>query len=405
MTPTAPDRRTRQDRCPGVLALHEAADGRLARVRVPGGRLAPAALRVLADVSEELGNALVDLTARANLQLRGLAPDAAAALVPRLAAAGLLPSASHDRVRNVLASPLAGRAPESLDEVDAVVALLDAQVVDSHRLRDLPGRFCFLVDDGSGASREIGPDVIVAARGGGRFGVLLDGRPIEFEGDAATAVAVAVGAAEAFVALRGDAWRLSETPGGAARVAATLGLSLAPVTRAARTRGYGPGVVTQRDGRAALTALAPLGQLSPALLRALAATDHEVRLSTRRTVTLVDVPPSEAAATREALGAAGLVLDAASGWVGLTACAGTGACTRALADVRAAAAERAAVRTATGHVEHWAACERRCGELPGTPVAVTAQAAGDVEVRYDARITRVRSLERAARLLVAEGAR
>lgn len=405
VTSTAPDERTRQDRCPGVLALHEAADGWLARVRVPGGRLEPAALRVLADVSEELGNALVDLTARANLQLRGLAPDAAAALVPRLAAAGLVPSAAHDRVRNVLASPLAGRPPEALDEVDHVVALLDAQVVDSHRLRDLPGRFCFLVDDGSGAGREIGPDVIVAARGGGRFGVLLDGRRIEFEGDAASAVAVAVGAAEAFVALRGDAWRLSETPGGAAKVAAALALSLAPVTRAARTRAYGPGVVTQRDGRMALTALAPLGQLSPTLLRALAAIGDEVRLSTRRTVTLVDVPPAEAEARCAALVAAGLVLDAASGWVGLTACAGTAGCRRALADVRSAAARRAAVRVASDRVEHWAACERRCGEVPGSPVAVTVQAGGDVEVRQDSRAARVPSLERAATLLVAEAAR
>ncbi|HEV2785426.1 MAG TPA: hypothetical protein VGV67_03480, partial [Solirubrobacteraceae bacterium] len=244
MTSTAPDERTRQDRFTGVLALHEAADGWLARVRVPAGRLSPAALLALADLSEELGNALVDLTARANLQLRGLAPDAAAALAPRLAAVGLLPSTSHDLVRKVLASPLAGRAPEALDDVDDVVALLDAQVVDSHRLRGLPGRFCFLVDDGSGAGRELGPDVTVAACGDGRFGVLLDGRPIEFEADATSAVAVAVGAAEAFVALRGDAWRLSETPGGAAKVATTLGLSLAAVSRAVRTRGYGPGILT-----------------------------------------------------------------------------------------------------------------------------------------------------------------
>lgn len=404
MTSTAPDERTRQDRCPGVLALHEAADGWLARVRVPGGRLPSAALRALAAISEELGNGLVDLTARANLQLRGLAPDAAAALVPRLQAAELLPSTAHDRVRNILASPLAGRAPDALDAVDDVVVLLDAQVVASHRLRDLPGRFCFLVDDGSGAGREAGADVTVAARGDGRFGVLLDGRPIEFEGDAATAVAVAVGAAEAFVALRGDAWRLSETPGGPEKVAATLGLSLARVTRAARTRAYAPGVSVQRDGRLALTALAPLGQLWPDLLRALAAVAGEVRLSSRRTVTLVDVEPAGAAATEQALSDAGLVLDSASGWVGLTACAGTAGCPKALDDVRAAATARAAVRAATDHVEHWAACERRCGEVPGTPVAVVVRAQGDVEVRHDARTSHVVSLERAA-VLLAEGAR
>ncbi|MBW3652838.1 MAG: precorrin-3B synthase [Actinobacteria bacterium] len=399
MTSTAPDQRTRQDRCPGILVLHEAADGWLARVRVPGGRLASVALLALAALSEELGNGLVDLTARANVQLRGLAPNAADVLAPRLEVAGLLPSQAHDRVRNVLASPLAGRAPDALDDVDDVVTLLDAQVIDGHRLRDLPRRFCFLVDDGSGAGREVGPDVTIAARGGGRFGVALDGRPVEFEGDARTAVGVAVGAAEAFVALRGDAWRLSETPGGPAKIAAILGMTLAPVTRAARTRGFGPGLIEQRDGRFALTALAPLGQLWPSLLRVLAATGGDVRVSTRRTVTLVDLEPGAVGTTREVLAAAELVMDPASGWVGLTACAGTAGCRRALGDVRAAATLRAQVRAATDPPEHWAACERRCGEISGTPVAVAVRDAGDVEVRFDARTSHVPSLQAASRVL------
>jgi len=388
-----------------VLALHEAADGWLARVRVPGGRLAADALVALAALSEELGNGLVDLTSRANVQLRGLAPDAATALAPRLHAVGLLPSAAHDRARNVLASPLAGRAPGALDDVDDVVALLDAEVSGTRLLSELPGRFCFLVDDGTGAGREIRPDVTVLARGGGRFGVALDGRCLDFDGDGAAAVGVALRAAGAFVMARGDAWRLSETPGGAAAVAAAITIALAPVTRAARTRAYGPGVVQQRDGAIALTAHAPLGQLWPSLLRVLATLGDDVRLSTRRTVTLVDLDPAATDATGATLAGAGLVLDDASGWVGLTACAGTAGCPRALADVRAAAALRARVRAPTDPAEHWAACERRCGEVPGTPVSVTVRDAGDVELRYDARTALVSSLGGAADRLRAEAAR
>ena len=405
MTARTDHQRDRADRCPGVLALHEAADGWLARVRVPGGRLSAQALLTLAALAEEHGNGLVDLTSRANLQLRGLAADVGAALAPRLEAVGLLPSAAHDRVRNVLASPIAGRAPDALDDVDDIVGLLDRRVMSSHRLRDLPGRFCFLVDDGSGAGRELGPDVTIVARGGGRFGVSLDGRPIELEADGDTAVTVAVAAAEAFVALRGDAWRLSETPGGAAKVAATLGLGLAHVTRASRTPNLGPGVVEQRDGRMALTALAPLGQLWPSLLRALAAVSDDVRLSARRTVTLVDLEPEAVDATRDALARAELVLDGSSGWVGLTACAGTAGCPRALGDVRAAATRRAQVRSASDPPEHWAACERRCGEVQGTPVTVAVRGAGDVELLSDARTSYVSSLHRAADQLLAEAAR
>ena len=196
-----------------MLSPHEAADGWLARVRVPGGRLDAAALLELAAVSEELGNGLVDLTARANLQLRGLSdePAAVAELAARLGAAGLLPSAAHDRVRNILASPLAGRAPGALDGVDHVVGLLDDAILGGRALSELPGRFCFLVDDGTGAGREVAPDVIVFARGGGLFGVALDRRPLEYTGDAAAAVGVAACAAEAFMAARAG------TPGGSPR--------------------------------------------------------------------------------------------------------------------------------------------------------------------------------------------
>jgi sulfite reductase beta subunit-like hemoprotein len=205
----------------------------------------------------------------------------------------------------------------------------------------------------------------------------------------------------------GDAWRLSETPGGARTIAAALGLALEPAARAVRTRTFGPGAVSQRDGRIALTALAPLGQLWPALLRELARLSPPgVRLSARRTVTLVDLDATAAAATRAALIDAQLVLDGASGWVGLSACAGTGACPRALADVRAAASERAPARTARDPAEHWSACERRCGELASTPVTVAASALEPgIEVRCHGDTWHVPTLEHAAARLTAEAPR
>ena len=92
MTPQAPDERARQHRRAEMLTLHNAADGRLARVRVPGGRLTPAALLILAAAAEELGNGLLDITARANLAVRGLrdGEDVGDELAARLRAADLL---------------------------------------------------------------------------------------------------------------------------------------------------------------------------------------------------------------------------------------------------------------------------------------------------------------------------
>ncbi|GFG68273.1 hypothetical protein MKUB_57630 [Mycobacterium kubicae] len=43
------------DACPGALQVHQAADGALVRVRVPGGMITAAQLATLAKVSTELG--------------------------------------------------------------------------------------------------------------------------------------------------------------------------------------------------------------------------------------------------------------------------------------------------------------------------------------------------------------
>ncbi|ROO88770.1 precorrin-3B synthase [Actinocorallia herbida] len=99
-------RRDRPDACPGALRPHTAADGALARVRLPGGIATSAQVRALAEAAGELGSGELELTSRANVQVRGVDPDRVPELAARLAAAGLLPSPTHERVRNILASPL-----------------------------------------------------------------------------------------------------------------------------------------------------------------------------------------------------------------------------------------------------------------------------------------------------------
>jgi len=102
--------RTEADRCPGSLVLHRAQDGWLARVRIPGGRVTADQLVALSR-GASIGNGLVELTSRANVQLRGFGAGAGDQLAGIVSEAGLLPSAAHDRARNVIASPVAGRHP------------------------------------------------------------------------------------------------------------------------------------------------------------------------------------------------------------------------------------------------------------------------------------------------------
>jgi precorrin-3B synthase len=327
-----------RDRCPGVLRLHEAADGMLARIRVPGGRLDARGLIGLAEAAA-LGNGLVELTSRASIQVRGLAGPEPCASV--LTAAGLLPSVTHDRVRNIVASPVAGRHPESIAETDDLVAELDQRLCADPALATLSGRFLFALDDGAGLVGRSADATLVAASDN-RF--VVDG--IEF--DRREAIGALLRHARATL----DANAVAPAPWPAGGPARTLEL----------------GALRQRDGRVALTGMPRLARVDGFIMRALASLSDDVRLSAERTLTLVDIDPAAAPALLHQLEGLGLITDSASGWVGLTACAGKGACANARFDVRGAASQRAAGRSAAAPAEHWAGCERNCGRPPGAVV-------------------------------------
>jgi sulfite reductase beta subunit-like hemoprotein len=372
------------DRCPGVLRLHRAGDGLLARVRLPGGRLSSARIGAIGNVAA-LGNGLVELTSRANVQVRGLQDAATEAATDLLWAAGLLPSPAHDRVRNVLASPLGGRHPSSIAATDDLVDDFDRGLCADPALAALPGRFLFAVDDASGTVDARQADIALCAEYGAdgpAFRLLLAGRPTDLTAASAGAAELALRAARAFLAVADESggdgiWRLSDLPDGALRVAALLGGRSWSSGAPGPAGGSPPlGRLTQADGRAAVTVLPPLARLDLATLRRLEtllrAGSDDARVSQRRTLTFVDVAPADVAELLEALAALGFVASERSGWWGLSACAGTGACRRARADVRAAATVRAGVRSAGAPAEHWSACERGCGRPPGVPVAVAA---------------------------------
>lgn len=376
------------DACPGVLRLHCAADGYLARVRLPGGRLDARAIEALAETAS-LGSDIVELTSRAGLQVRGLAHDGAEMLAGVLARGGLLPSVAHDRVRNILAAPLAGREPGALADIDPIVEELDRALCAEASLAELSARFLFAIDDGTGGLEPLRADIeLVAERD--RFRLRLDGLATSLLVAPACAPDAALRVARAFLTLRAEgadgAWRVRELPGGAPRLAEHLDLDLIdrPVAPAA-CGGRGLGLRLQRDGLLAAAVLPPLARLGRAQLAGLAeiasTLDTSVRISPWRTLTFVDVPVSAAVGLLDDLQNMGLVVSDASGWAGLSACAGLGACARARTDVRAAAARRATARTQHSPTEHWSGCERRCGEPADAGVRVVAHEHGLVVTR------------------------
>lgn len=385
--PSFPLTRPGDDRCPGVLAMHEAQDGLLARIRLPGGRITADQLDAVAVLASE-GNGLVEITSRANLQVRGLAAGSGPTAERLLRTAGLLPSATHERVRNVLASPFAGRHPLALATTDGLVDELDRGICADPILGGLPGKFLFGVDDGSGALADQLLDVALVAEVSAvgtpvpNFRLVVGGVQTSVQAGPSEAVATALDAARAFLAIRVEtgsrAWRMRELPGGAQAVVERLGAAVDLSGTPGERRGavVVPGICAQRDGRFAVTALAPLGQVGRAALSALAAVIREygndARISPWHTVTVLDVSERDARSLTRKLELLGLVVSPKSGWWGLSTCAGLGACARARADVRSAAKRRAAVRTANAQAEHWSACERRCGEPRSALVNVVA---------------------------------
>ncbi len=377
--------RDRVDACPGALQTHAAADGGLARVRVPGGLLSADQLRVLATAARDLGDGALELTSRGSLQLRGLPVGAEVELGGRLAAAGLLPSATHERVRNVLASTLSGRTAGGVLDVTPWVAALDAGLCADPALADLPGRYLATLDDGRGDVAGLGGDVGLLALDGGTVALTLAGADSGLRAAPAGAVTLALAATRAFLAERtaqaSSAWRLAELDDGPARVAARLTTTAPPAEALSpagvpRARATPAGVVPQRDGRTALVAVVPLGRLTADQADLLADTATAgLQVTPGRAVAVPDLPYASAAAV---LTAAGLVLDPDSPWLLVTACAGRPGCAKSLADVRADATRAVATGAlpAGGARQHWAGCGRRCGRPRGEVVDVVATGAG-----------------------------
>ncbi|WP_267242150.1 nitrite reductase [Streptomyces sp. PR69] len=464
-----PPPRDGADACPGALRLHSANDGALARVRIPAGLLTAAQADVLASAAERLGDARLDLTSRGNVQLRGLEPACGGELARLLDRAGLLPAPRHERVRNIVASPLSGLDGQGADDVLPWVRELDALLCASETATALSGRFLFACDDGRGDMTALDADVTIlasnaagqppacacpapraataghdaasahtataqrllgtpdaptpqearhaavppgpsgASSGGGPAaaptvgggsagadapaqGVAHRSRPdavsalLRIAGDsgayrisARRAARAALVVAEAFVELAGgQAWRVRELPagkslppGGLVPLLAGHGIEARYESDAPAPEGPAPvpGPVSGPNGRTALSVAAPLGRLTAAQWRQLAAVAREdgdgtLRLTPWRGIVLPGLTPAAAPARLAALADAGLIVAPDDPRTGVSACTGRPGCAKSLADVRADAA--AATASGGGGLPvHLSGCERRCGHPRG----------------------------------------
>ena len=139
--------RDRPDGCPGARRVHVAADGAIGRLRFPGGSLPAPGFAVLADLAESFGDGDIHFTSRGNVQIRGIRD--VSGFADAAEEAGMLPHPAHDRVRNILQSPMTGRVG-GLDDVSELVHAFDDALCADESLASLPGRTLFAIDDGRG---------------------------------------------------------------------------------------------------------------------------------------------------------------------------------------------------------------------------------------------------------------
>lgn len=363
--------RTRDtDACPGALQTHRAADGDLARVRLPAGMLTAEQMEAIATAALDLAAPALELTSRGNVQIRGIRD--VAELGRRLTEAGLLPSPDREKIRNIVASPLSGRQGGLLD-VRAMVHALDDALQQDPTLTELPGRFLFGIDDGRGDIAGLGADVAACAVDGDTVALVLSGTDTGVRVLAGDAVETLLAVARRFVSVRGKAWRIKEltTP---EVVVDGFGATAPPGrTWPAHTRPP-VGWLTQDDGRITLGAAVPLGVLDGELARYLAAVQAPLVITPWRSVLIADLDDGVADAALRVLAPLGFVLDEASPWLSVSACTGRPGCAHALADVRADAAaaltESAALDDAAPRHRHFVGCDRACGSPPDADVLI-----------------------------------
>jgi precorrin-3B synthase len=211
--------------CPSLFEPMASGDGLLVRVKPRAGGMDAPTLRGVAEAAARFGNGMVNLTGRANLQMRGLSertlPEFTAGLLA-LGAADADPAA--ERRRNLVTSPLAGDDPEVAAATLGVARALEAGLagspgsgsgdpdaarasrgagVEPVSLDGLPGKFGFVVDGGGGCDLgSVRGDVVVRCAGA-TCTVRIDGGGEGVAVGSGQAAALALSLARAFLALAG----------------------------------------------------------------------------------------------------------------------------------------------------------------------------------------------------------
>jgi precorrin-3B synthase len=260
-------------------------DGLIVRVRPQSTTLGLDELAVLADAAGLFGNGHIDLTRRANLQIRGVSEATLPQLHEVIARLGLLDdSPDGEAVRNVMINPLAGIDPAEVLDVRSIGGELARLLASEESLWALPTKFGFIVDGGGIldlaeqrgdvrlAAIADGPDSAVAVGLETRIGVEWLG---SISPGAAAAAAIEAGFAFIGVASREKRQRMRDlSDEGLASIRSAIGPRLDALRQNPRNADAPSikraGLIELGAGRLAVGIAAPFGRVEADQFRVLA---------------------------------------------------------------------------------------------------------------------------------------
>ncbi|NSL72707.1 precorrin-3B synthase [Hyphomicrobium sulfonivorans] len=338
--------------CPSSYRPMETGDGLLLRLPARVGGFRADDMAAIADIAERYGNGLIDMTRRANIQLRGVTAESLEHAQRDLRDAGLIPADASAVTPSIMVGPLTGCGAGDLLDADTLHERLLVALSGAPELHALPAKFSFNIDGGGevaaldGERADIHLRAVVGTSGASvAVGLDTPGAIAWFgpaEIDAAPAVAVALAAG--FLAHRQhDQRRMRDLPATSiAKLADACGLT--PLVLPLRSISR-PQLGVMSDGRGRVIAAgvaAPFGRLSAAMLRRLASCATEAGVASLRVSpwrSLFGKVAHPAAGARFVAGAteAGFICDGNDPLLAIDACPGAPQCSSATVDTHAVA--------------------------------------------------------------------
>jgi precorrin-3B synthase len=383
--------------CPGILHAVPAKDGLLIRIRVPGGLIEANQLMTIAELSGDFADGTVEITSRANIQLRAIRHRNLEPLVERISLAGLLPSPQHDRVRNIVTSPMAGLDAAEVIDPRPLIRQLDQRLREESVFAGLHPKFSFAIYGGARRFSRDTEDLSLEAvhfNASPYLRLSIGGVASRFVVTCGDAVDGLLEAARMCIRLANEfglpvrSRRVLETPRAMARFIESLSSKPTPFPHPTPA----PSVVeallgiypTTRADRASIVPSVPLGRLTAeqahSLAEATAEWEGDLRLASWRGVVLGSIPSSELDTVVGRLRSMGLPCEGRDGFRGIAACAGSVGCEASLADVRGDAASLAKRLFRRAPLPGWtvnlSGCDKQCARRHGATAELIANPSG-----------------------------